>query len=256
MGLSAWRGLLGFYRGRQPDLRGVDRVLRAALAFSVSPAGVRRPRHALTADEASRNTVLIFVLQYFPKRFDFIAAQLDAVRERGLTLGVAGTLGLLWGALGVFGAITTAVNYAWGLEHTPPRTFWMHKLTSFVMLMVAGATLLIAVLLVSASHMVGASWFAGVLSALSGPLCPARPRHPQRDDPAVHPRGRLRVLLRAEHEGAVPGRLDWRRRDRSALERRARGVFLVHARHVRASRGQRIDRGRSWSFWCGSTCRR
>ena len=50
--------------------------------------------------------MLAFVIQYFPKRFEFIATQLDAVRASGLSLGVAGTLGLLWGALGVFGAIT------------------------------------------------------------------------------------------------------------------------------------------------------
>ena len=60
--------------------------------------------------------MLAFVLRYFPTQFDFITTQLDALRASGLSLGVAGTLGLLWGALGVFGAITTAVNYAWGVE--------------------------------------------------------------------------------------------------------------------------------------------
>ena len=50
----------------------------------------------------------------------------------GLTLGVAGTIGLVWGALGFFGAISTAVNYAWGVEKQ--RSFWRHKLFSFVML--------------------------------------------------------------------------------------------------------------------------
>ena len=54
-----------------------------------------------------------------------------------VTVGVAGTLALVWGALGVFGAISTAVNYAWGVEKQ--RSFWKHKLFSFVMLLVAGA---------------------------------------------------------------------------------------------------------------------
>ena len=46
----------------------------------------------------------------------------------------------IWGALGVFGAISTAVNYAWGVEKT--RSFWKHKLFSFLMLIVAGVVLL------------------------------------------------------------------------------------------------------------------
>ena len=58
--------------------------------------------------------------------------------------------------------ITTAVNYAWGVEQT--RSFWKHKLFSFLMLIVAGLTLLAALLLVSASQLVGASWFAGVVA--------------------------------------------------------------------------------------------
>ncbi len=43
-----------------------------------------------------------------------------------MTFGVVGTIALVWGALGVFGAISTAVNYAWGVEK--PRSFWKHKL--------------------------------------------------------------------------------------------------------------------------------
>ena len=164
---SAWGGLLGFYRG--------DNLTYAAsiayyslvslfpcflLAFAVLGK--------LTSDDSSRTAVLGFVLQYFPSRFDFIATQLDAVRTGGLTLGVAGTLGLTWGALGVFGAITTAVNYAWGVQFAPPRSFWMHKLTSFMMLLLAGLGLFIAMLLVSASHVVGATWFAGVAARFPG----------------------------------------------------------------------------------------
>jgi membrane protein len=61
----------------------------------------------------------------------------------------------------VFGAISTAVNYAWGVEKQ--RSFWKHKLLSFVMLLFAGLILLIALLLISATQVVGASWFAEVL---------------------------------------------------------------------------------------------
>src|SRR5204863_1688122 len=91
-----------------------------------------------------------------------ITRQLDAFRSNQVTFGVIGTIALVWGALGVFGAISTAVNYAWGVEKQ--RSFWRHKLFSFIMLLVAGLILLTALLLVSASQVVGASWFAEVLA--------------------------------------------------------------------------------------------
>ena len=166
-GLSAWRGLLSFYR--DDNLTYAASIAYYALLslfpFFLLAFGLLG---RATADEGSRNTVLLFVLRYFPSQFDFITTQLDAFRTGGLPLGVAGSIGLLWGALGVFGAISTAVNYAWGVEQAPPRTFWKHKLTSFLMLLVAALTLLIALLLVSASHVVGASWFAGVLFRFPG----------------------------------------------------------------------------------------
>jgi membrane protein len=116
----------------------------------------------VTADVTNRTTVVNFVLQYFPKQFEFITEQLDAFERNRLSLGLGGTLALLWGALGVFGAVSTAVNYAWGVERQ--QSFWKHKLVSFLMLLVAGLTLLIALLLVSAREVVEASWFAGVLT--------------------------------------------------------------------------------------------
>jgi membrane protein len=114
-----------------------------------------------TAEVEKRNEVLGFVLRYFPAQFDFITTQLDSFRADTVTLGVAGTAALVWGALGVFGAISTAVNYAWGVEKQ--RSFWKHKLFSFVMLLVAGLILLVALLLISAQQVVGATWFREVL---------------------------------------------------------------------------------------------
>ena len=164
-GLSAWRGFLGFYDS--------DNLTYAAsiayyallsmfpfflLAFALLGSA--------TANDNNRNAVFSFVLTYFPKQFDFVTAQLDAFRNTRGRLGIAGTIALVWGALGFFGAISTAVNYAWGVEKQ--RSFWKHKLFSFVMLLVAGLILLIALLLVSASHVVGASWFTEVLTGFPG----------------------------------------------------------------------------------------
>jgi membrane protein len=160
-GQSFWRGFLGFYSS--DDLTYAASIAYYALLslfpfFLLALAMLAR----VTADVDDRAAVLDFVLQYFPAQFEFITQQLDAFRGTAVSLGVAGTVALVWGALGVFGAISTAVNYAWGVEKQ--RSFWKHKLFSFVMMLVAGLILLIALLLVSASQMVGASWFAEVLS--------------------------------------------------------------------------------------------
>lgn len=166
-GLSAWRGFLGFYNSDNLTYAASIAYYALLSLFPLFLLGFALLGRA-TADAADRYAVLGFVLRYFPSQFEFITTQLDSVRTNELTLGVAGTIALIWGALGFFGAISTAVNHAWGVEKQ--RSFWKHKLFSFVMLSVAGLILLVALLLVSASHMVGARWFAGVLARFPGLL--------------------------------------------------------------------------------------
>jgi len=115
---------------------------------------------SVTADDPTRERVLAFVLRYFPGQFDFIITQLDAFRHNPIRLGVGGGVLLVWGALGVFGAISTAVNHAWGVEKT--RSFWSHRLFSFLMLLAAGLMLMIGVLGATAVQIIEARWFAGV----------------------------------------------------------------------------------------------
>ena len=166
-GLSAWRGLVGFYSSDNLTYAAsiAYYALLSLFPFSMLALAILG---SATADEGSRNAVLEFVLRYFPSQFDFITTQLDSFRAHTVTFGIFGTLALIWGALGVFGAVTTAVNYAWGVEQT--RSYWSHKLFSFLMMIVAGALLVAALLLVSASQVVGASWFAGVLRRFPGLL--------------------------------------------------------------------------------------
>jgi membrane protein len=57
---------------------------------------------------------------------------------------------LVWGSLGVFGALMSAVNEAWGVSK--PRGFWRHRLASFVMFAAATGVMILGLLLVSASH--------------------------------------------------------------------------------------------------------
>ena len=158
-GLAAWRALVELVNGN--DLTHAASIAYYAL-LSLFPflLLVISMLGSVTADEGDRLAVLTFVFQYFPTQIDFIARQLDAFREAPLRIGVAGALALIWASLGVFGAVTAAVNEAWGVEKQ--RSFLKHRMVSFLMLVAAGGATILGLLLVSAIRVAGASWF-GVL---------------------------------------------------------------------------------------------
>ncbi len=157
--LSAWRAVQEFYEA--DDLTYAASVAYYAL-LSLFPFAliVVSILGSVTSDDTTRQKVLLFALRYFPAQFDFIIAQLDAFRQNPIRLGVGGAILLVWGALGVFGAISTAVNHAWGVEKA--RSFWSHRLFSFLMLLTAGLMLMIGLLAATAAQIIGARWFAGV----------------------------------------------------------------------------------------------
>src|SRR5687767_2596524 len=159
--MAAWRGLVELVNGN--DLTHAASIAYYALLslfpfllLSISLLG------SVTADEGDRNAVLGFVFQYFPAQFDFISTQLDSFRQSRTQIGVAGALALIWGSLGVFGAMTSAVNEAWGVEKQ--RSFWKHRLVSFLMLVAAGGVMMLALLLVSLIQMAQATWFGAMLA--------------------------------------------------------------------------------------------
>ena len=157
--LSAWRAVTEFYEA--DDLTYAASIgyyaLLSMFPFALITISILG---SVTADDATRQRVLLFVLRYFPGQFDFIITQLDAFRQNPIRLGVGGGLLLVWGALGVFGAISTAVNHAWGVEKT--RSFLGHRVFSFLMLLTAGLMLMIGLLGATAAQIIGARWFAGV----------------------------------------------------------------------------------------------
>lgn len=117
---------------------------------------------SVTANEDDRLAVLTFVLRYFPTQLDFVATQLDAFRQARVQVGVAGSMALIWASLGVFGAITSAVNEAWGVEKQ--RSFLKHRLVSFLMLVAAGGVMIVALFLVGFIEVVQARWFGGMVA--------------------------------------------------------------------------------------------
>ena len=156
--LAIWRGVIGFYNS--DDLTFASSIAYYALlslfpffllVFSIlgsvtsrcGPGGGPRVHPAL-----------------FPAAVRVRDEQLDAMQQARVQLGVAGSVLMVWAAMGVFGAVTSAVNHAWGVEKQP--SYFKHKLISFVMLVAASLLLLAGLLLVSAINVVEARWFAVV----------------------------------------------------------------------------------------------
>jgi membrane protein len=162
-GLAAWRGFIELLNSN--DLTHAASIAYYALLslfpfllLIISLLGV------VTADEHDRVAVLGFVFRYFPTQLDFVTSQLDAFRGASLRLGVGGALALIWGSLGVFGAVTSAVNEAWGVEKQ--RSFLKHRLVSFLMLVAAGGVMVLALFIVSFVSIVERTRFGTILMTI------------------------------------------------------------------------------------------
>jgi membrane protein len=118
------------------------------------------------ANGGGGNTLEQLVARALPSHFDFVMTQIRTLAADSVQVGVAGTLVLLWASMGVFGALTSAVNHAWGVEQ--PYGFFKHKLIAFVMLLAAGFLMVVALLLVGAVQVVEAQWFADALARFPG----------------------------------------------------------------------------------------
>ena len=157
--LAIWRGVVGVYRS--DDLTFASSIAYYAL-LSLFPFFLLMLSilGSVTSDLRDRTAILDFVLRYFPMRFEFVTTQLTSMQEARIQLGVAGSLLMIWASMGVFGAITSAVNHAWGVDKTP--SYLKHKLISFTMLVCASVLLLLGLLLVSAINVFEARWFSNV----------------------------------------------------------------------------------------------
>ena len=110
----------------------------------------------------SEQNVETLVERALPQSFDFLSTQIVAMQRAPIELTIAGTLVTLWASMGVFGAITSAVNHAWGVEK--PYNFFKHKLVAFIMLLVAGLVFAAAVFMMSAARASQESWFLPLYS--------------------------------------------------------------------------------------------
>jgi len=154
--LAAWRGLGDLYNG-DGLTHAAAIAYYALLSFFPFLLLLLSVLGSLTADPSDRDTVIAFVFRYFPRQFDFITRQFDAFRAQTVQLGIGGLLALTWASLGVFNAVSSAVNYAWGVERR--RSFLRHRLVSFLMMLSASGVFILALLLASARKVAQTQWF-------------------------------------------------------------------------------------------------
>jgi len=113
-----------------------------------------------------QQTLIPVVRSALPQELLFLTEQLEGLAEVPLQLSVLNIVLTMWAAMGVFGAIASAVNHAWGVED--PLGFFKHKLVAFVTMLAAGAMLIGTLALISMVHVVEANWFSGVLAQYPG----------------------------------------------------------------------------------------
>jgi Predicted membrane protein len=165
--LAIWRGVKGVYNS--DDLTFASSIayysLLSLFPFFLLALAILA---TVTSNDTDRASVLGFVLRYFPRQFEFVTTQIEAMQQAGVRLSVAGSVLMVWAAMGVFGAITSAVNHAWGVEKQP--SYFKHKLMAFIMLVTASLLLLLGLLLVSAINVAEARWFSVILAHAPGLL--------------------------------------------------------------------------------------
>lgn len=108
------------------------------------------------------NRMLEIAARALPSHFDFVSTQIQELARTPASIGLASTIVMIWAAMGVFSAITSAVNYAWGVE--TPLGFFKQKLIAFIMVVVASLLLASALGLISAVQVVQARWFSDLFN--------------------------------------------------------------------------------------------
>ena len=111
------------------------------------------------------NETLVQIIQRaLPSHFDFVFNQIDELTRTKPGLGIVGTLVIFWAAMGFFGAITSAVDHAWGVEK--PHGFLKHKLIAAIMLLVSALLMIAALSIVGFAEVAQRQWFTTPLFIL------------------------------------------------------------------------------------------
>jgi len=163
-GRAAWRGIFEFFDSHNLTFAASIAYYTLLSLFPFLLLVVTILSRLFVSGEATERNLVSILSDAVPPQLDFVFVQVRALAAEPLNLSLAGTLVALWGAMGVFGAVTSAVNHAWGVERSPG--FLRKRLISLVMMLAAGSLAVIALLLMSFTEVTEAGWYVGLLDEL------------------------------------------------------------------------------------------
>jgi membrane protein len=159
---AAWRGFVEFYDSENLTFAG---SIAYYTLLSLFPFLLLVLALAGNLWAGHEQEIFVIIERALPGRGEMVRI-LEELRTVPLNLTLAGVALMLWASMGVFGAITSAVNHAWGVE--TPLGFFKHKLIAFIMLVASGLLLIAAIGLVSAVQVIEARWFSGIVAQFPG----------------------------------------------------------------------------------------
>jgi membrane protein len=159
---ATWRGVVEFYNSENPTYS-ASIAYYALVSFFPFMLMVVSLISRLAVDRAGNERAAIDLIERaLPSNFDFLSSQVVQLQRAPVELTIVGTLVTIWASMGVFSAITAAVDHAWSIEK--PRTYVMHQVAAFVMMLTAGLVLAVALFMTGAVQVSETSWFHVVQS--------------------------------------------------------------------------------------------
>ena len=155
---ATWRGIIEFYNSQ--NLTYASSIAYYAL-LSIFPFVllVLNVMSRLAVGKAGDERALVHLVERaLPTDFEFLSEQVVQLQRAPVTLTIAGALLTIWASMGVFGAITSAVDHAWGTEK--PWGYFKHKAVAFVMMLTAAVVFAICLLVTGAIQVSNTEWFA------------------------------------------------------------------------------------------------
>jgi membrane protein len=108
----------------------------------------------------NEHALVELVERALPTDFEFLSSQVVQFQRTPVTLTIVGAIVTIWASMGVFGAITSAVDHAWGTEK--PWGFFRHKAVAFAMMLASALVFAACLLITGAVQMSNTAWFASL----------------------------------------------------------------------------------------------
>jgi len=166
----AWRatgrGVVEFYYSNNPTYSASTAFYALLSLFPFIAMVVSILSRLAVGHAGNERAAIELVARALPSHFDFLSRDVVQLQSASVPLTIAGTVVTIWASMGVFGAVTAAVDHAWGTDK--PRSYFMHQLTAFLMMLAAGLVFAISLLMMSAVQLTGTGWFHSMETWIPG----------------------------------------------------------------------------------------